>query len=95
MAYNTSLIIADTKLVLKVGDFIPPIKNTVFNKIYLDTHFRPMRIPAQYMKHFEDEFLIKDLTCDNDTLQEYGRSYPVYVCNCYGSNFNGMPIITV
>jgi len=40
-----SLLIADAKLIIKIGDFIPPIKDSVFNKIYLDTHYRPMRIP--------------------------------------------------
>ena len=43
-SYNDSMLIDNSELEIKIGEYLPPIKNNVFNAIYLDTHYRPVHL---------------------------------------------------
>jgi len=54
----------DSELEIKIGEYLPPIKNNVFNSIYLNTQNRPVHMPATYFNAFVKIFAVPDLTCD-------------------------------
>lgn len=68
-AFNSSLLIDNNELEIKIGEYLPPIKNNVFNSIYLDTHYRPVHMPVDYFTDFTSIFAVKDLTCDPHTKE--------------------------
>ena len=59
-----ALLIDKSELEIKIGEYLPPIKNNVFDKVYVDTHNRPVHMPLSYFKDFTSIFAVKDLTCD-------------------------------
>lgn len=94
--YNSSLLLEQSQIELKIGEYLPPSSDNAMETIYLNTNFRAMHLPNHYFAAFTRTFAVPDLTCNQRKGNtNFGRDFDHYVCTCYGNNYNGMPEISL
>ena len=96
-AQNVSSSIFDKDgMTIKISNYVIPVKHeTLSQTVVVDTYYRQTHIPKSYWDIFQEVFCIVDFTCSQNTAVDYmeGLVSDAYTCNCYGTNYLGMPTI--
>jgi hypothetical protein len=83
-------------MTIKISNYVIPVKHeTLSQTVVVDTYYRQTHIPKSYWEIFQDVFCIVDFTCSQNSAVDYmeGLVSDAYTCNCYGTNYLGMPTI--
>jgi hypothetical protein len=90
------MVVANSDMILKVNRHILPVKNELDHQyVFADTYYKQLHIGDDYWDAFVRIFSITGYTCNPTFTVDYRESAQNYVCKCYGTDFNGMPAISL